>query len=96
VTRTTRDCRRYLVSGHVQGVFFRASAAREATRLGLVGWARNLADGRVEVLAAGHPDAIDELARWLRVGPPSARVDGVLAAAADLADCAALADFRTG
>ena len=69
---------RFLVAGKVQGVFFRASAREQALRLGLRGHARNLADGRVEVLAIGGTHAIDALAQWLECGPPSARVDGVV------------------
>ncbi|BDU15718.1 acylphosphatase [Lysobacter auxotrophicus] len=66
---------RFVVSGKVQGVFFRASTRDRAQALGLRGFARNLADGRVEVLVAGDEAAIDELAAWLREGPPQARVD---------------------
>ncbi|WP_206859852.1 acylphosphatase [Lysobacter changpingensis] len=66
---------RFVVSGKVQGVFFRASTRDRAQALGLRGFAKNLADGRVEVLAAGDDAAIDELAAWLREGPPMARVD---------------------
>ena len=68
---------RFLVSGHVQGVFFRASTRTRARELGLRGYAMNLADGRVEVVASGDDDALDQLAAWLRIGPSSARVDGV-------------------
>lgn len=68
---------RFLVSGKVQGVFFRASTREQAQRLGLRGHARNLPDGRVEVLAVGEADAVDALARWLQHGPPQARVDAV-------------------
>lgn len=68
---------RFLVSGKVQGVFFRASTREQAQRLGLGGHARNLPDGRVEVLAVGDAKAIDELATWLRQGPPQARVEAV-------------------
>lgn len=68
-------CRRFLIDGRVQGVFFRASTQREAQRLGLTGHALNLADGRVEVLACGTPDAIGELEAWLVQGPSGARVD---------------------
>lgn len=68
---------RFLVSGKVQGVFFRASTRDQAQRLGLRGHASNLADGRVEVLAAGDAEAIDALERWLRRGPPMARVASV-------------------
>ncbi|MFS8063581.1 MAG: acylphosphatase [Luteimonas sp.] len=68
---------RFIVSGKVQGVFFRASTREQARRHGLRGHARNLPDGRVEVLAVGADDAIEAIARWLRHGPPSARVDRV-------------------
>jgi acylphosphatase len=68
---------RFLVSGRVQGVFFRASTRNEAERLGLAGSASNLADGRVEVVASGTGDALSALERWLWQGPPSARVDDV-------------------
>lgn len=69
--------KRYLVSGRVQGVFFRASAKAEAERLGLHGYARNLADGRVEVLVAGEPEQLAAFAEWLRQGPPQAQVAAV-------------------
>lgn len=68
---------RFIVAGKVQGVFFRASTAREAARLGLRGHAINLADGRVEVLAVGPAPAVAELGRWLQRGPPAARVTRV-------------------
>jgi len=71
-------CRRYLVRGRVQGVFFRASARNEALRLGLTGFAKNLDDGRVEAVACGEPAALEEFQRWLQHGPPAARVDEVL------------------
>ena len=69
---------RFLVEGRVQGVFFRAGTREQALALGLAGYARNLADGRVEVLAAGDGHAIEALAQWLEDGPPRARVDAVL------------------
>lgn len=68
---------RCLVAGRVQGVGFRAATVAEARRLNLGGWVKNLADGRVEVVAAGAPDAVQALARWLWQGPPGARVDSV-------------------
>ncbi|MCQ4164518.1 acylphosphatase [Tahibacter harae] len=68
---------RFLVSGRVQGVFFRASTRTEALRLGLSGYARNLPDGRVEVHAQGDAAAIAALEQWLRKGPPMARVDSL-------------------
>jgi len=65
------------VAGRVQGVFFRANTREQAQRLGLTGYARNMADGRVQVLACGAPEAVARLKDWLRSGPPSARVTGV-------------------
>jgi acylphosphatase len=70
-------CALFLVSGRVQGVFFRASTRQQAERLGLAGHARNLDDGRVEVLAAGSDDALQALERWLHEGPPAAQVEQV-------------------
>lgn len=86
-------CRRYWVSGRVQGVWFRESTRREAVRLGLAGHALNLADGRVEVLACGPAQALDELAAWLEHGPPMAEVASVRA---ETADDAPPEGFRTG
>ena len=68
---------RYFVAGRVQGVFYRASAASEARRLGISGWAKNLPDGRVEVVASGSEEALSEFAEWLWQGPRSAIVDRV-------------------
>ena len=68
---------RFLVSGKVQGVCFRASTQEQASRLGLRGFVRNLRDGRVEVVAAGADEALNALAEWLWQGPPSSRVDAV-------------------
>jgi len=71
-------CAKFIVSGRVQGVFFRASTRAEAERLGLSGHARNLADGSVEVVASGDAVALRELEAWLQQGPPSARVQAVV------------------
>ncbi|MCL4781244.1 MAG: acylphosphatase [Gammaproteobacteria bacterium] len=89
-------CRRFLVSGKVQGVFFRASTARVAEQLQLRGWAKNLPDGRVDVLALGSLAAVERLAEWLRQGPPRARVDAVEMSELAADDHDTLADFRTG
>ena len=70
-------CRRCFVSGRVQGVFFRDSTQRIATRLGLRGWVRNRRDGRVEVLAAGEEAAIEQLQKWLQIGPDAAKVTNI-------------------
>ncbi|MES2670433.1 MAG: acylphosphatase [Pseudomonadota bacterium] len=67
----------FFVSGRVQGVAFRAHTRAQALTLDLRGHARNLADGRVEVLAVGDAEAVERLAAWLRHGPPSARVDAL-------------------
>ena len=66
---------RFLVGGKVQGVWFRASTRDRAIALGLRGYARNLSDGRVEVLAIGADDAVEGMAQWLHYGPSQARVD---------------------
>ena len=77
------DAARFLVRGKVQGVWFRASTRDEALRLALRGYASNLSNGDVEVLAVGDTDAIDRLAVWLQQGPPMARVDAVQRFATD-------------
>ncbi|HEU4928598.1 MAG TPA: acylphosphatase [Candidatus Krumholzibacteria bacterium] len=68
---------RALVSGRVQGVFFRDTTRRQAQSLGLSGWVRNLPDGRVEVCAIGPRAACESLLEFLRVGPPRASVSNV-------------------
>jgi acylphosphatase len=69
--------RRCFVAGRVQGVFYRASARARAEALGVTGHARNLPDGRVEVLACGNPDAVDALCAWLWQGSPASHVSAV-------------------
>lgn len=78
--------RRCIVSGRVQGVFFRAGTARRAAELGVRGHARNLPDGTVEVFAVGPEDAVAALCAWLHQGSPAARVDDVSVAPAALPD----------
>ncbi len=75
---------KFIVSGKVQGVCFRAGTCDQALRLHLNGYAKNLADGSVEVLACGETAAIDALERWLHVGPPLARVSSVQRLAIEL------------
>jgi acylphosphatase len=65
------------VEGKVQGVYFRASTAKKATSLGLLGWVRNLENGRVELLAQGTPEALEQLLLWCQKGPVLARVVNV-------------------
>lgn len=71
------QCRKFVVRGKVQGVFFRASTRDEARNLGITGHAINLPDGSVEILACGGAEALQELRAWLRCGPAMARVDGL-------------------
>lgn len=78
-------CRLFRVTGRVQGVFFRDSTRRVALDLGLTGYAKNMPDGSVEVLACGGRESLDRLAEWLRSGPPMASVTGVEAADTDVA-----------
>lgn len=79
-----------VVSGQVQGVGYRQSCRHRARHLGLVGWVRNLADGRVEFLCQGPPDAVDRLIDWAWTGPSAARVTSleseVVAGEPNLAD----------
>jgi acylphosphatase len=65
---------RITIAGRVQGVYFRASACREAQSLGLKGWVKNCADGSVELLAEGPRDKVDQLIAWCHRGPAGARV----------------------
>lgn len=65
------------VAGRVQGVWFRDACQREARRLGVAGWVRNLRDGRVEVAIEGAPDAVNALANWCQHGPPRAEVAAI-------------------
>jgi len=66
-----------IVSGRVQGVFFRSETQDEALRLGLTGWVRNLPDGRVEAVFEGEKDMVERLIEWCRHGPLGASVTKV-------------------
>ena len=72
-----REHRKFLISGRVQGVWYRAGTQQKARKLSLTGWARNLENGQVEVLAEGSPGALDALETWLWQGPPGALVERV-------------------
>lgn len=69
------ECRHFRVTGRVQGVFFRDSTRQVAQTLKLTGYARNMPDGSVEVLACGGRPSLDRLEQWLHSGPPHATVD---------------------
>ncbi|MBW0146086.1 acylphosphatase [Marinobacter arenosus] len=77
-----------LVSGLVQGVYYRASATTRATELGLTGYARNLSDGRVEIVAEGTQVQLERLKAWCCDGPPAARVDDI-----DVEEAAATGEY---
>lgn len=70
-------CMQFFVTGRVQGVWFRAGTKQEAERLGLLGFAKNLPDGRVEVIACGERDKLAALNEWLKHGPRGAKVEGL-------------------
>jgi acylphosphatase len=67
-------CTRVIVSGQVQGVFYRDTCRRLAAGYGVSGWVRNLPDGRVEALFEGPPEAVERMVAWTRQGPPHAAV----------------------
>ena len=69
--------RRVRVWGSVQGVFFRATCAREAALRGVAGWVRNLPDGSVEAVFEGDDEQLESMVEWCRRGPAGARVDEV-------------------
>jgi len=71
-------CVHGFVSGKVQGVWFRQSTNEQALKQGVTGWAKNLSDGRVEVLLCGEQQAVAKVQAWLREGPELARVDEVI------------------
>jgi acylphosphatase len=83
-------CRKYFVGGRVQGVFYRATAARYARELRITGYAKNLADGRVEVLACGSEAALEELLKRLWIGSSASKVISV-----EVADATPAGDLPT-
>ena len=68
---------RVRITGRVQGVFFRMETKKFADRLGVTGWVRNMADGRVEAVFQGDEDQITEMMAWCKNGPPLSRVENV-------------------
>lgn len=85
-------CRKFRVTGRVQGVFFRAGTQTTARDLGITGYAANKDDGSVEVLACGGVVELDNFAKWLKQGPPMAQVRSV---EVSLVDYQELEDFST-
>ncbi len=72
-----KQCYRVLISGVVQGVFFRENTWRQAQRYMLSGWVRNCVDGRVEVMLYGEAVAIKSMLKWLEIGPKLAKVTNI-------------------
>jgi acylphosphatase len=89
-------CRKALVAGRVQGVFYRATAAQRARELGIRGHANNLPDGRVEVLAYGEATIVDEFLKWLWTGSSASRVTAVDVQDLDPKTIRVPDGFRTG
>lgn len=89
-------CRRCFVSGRVQGVFYRATCVRKAQELGITGFARNLPDGRVEVLACGDAPVIEAFVKWLWVGSSASKVTAVDGADVDPASIQRTTSFTSG
>jgi acylphosphatase len=87
--------RRCLVSGRVQGVYYRASAQQRARAAGIAGHARNLEDGRVEVLAYGEERRVLEFIDWLWIGPSAAKVTQVTGEVIEFQPELRPEDFRT-
>jgi acylphosphatase len=88
--------RRCLVSGRVQGVYYRASAQQRARAAGIAGHAHNLDDGRVEVLAYGDEPQVLEFIDWLWIGPSAAKVTQVIVEVIEIHPAQLPPDFRTG
>jgi acylphosphatase len=89
-------CKRALVAGRVQGVFYRATAAQRARELGVRGYANNLPDGRVEVLACGEASTVDAFLKWLWTGSSASKVTAVQVEELDAAAVQLPEGFRTG
>jgi len=93
VENTKKICLRSIVSGSVQGVFYRATTQRKARELGVTGWARNCSDGTVEVLACGDEAAVQRLLDGLWQGSAQSSVDDITSV---IIDYQPLLGFETG
>ena len=71
-------CLHVMISGHVQGVFFRRHAYEQAQTFNVTGWIKNLPDGRVEALICGEPESVELMREWIKHGPPAAKVTNVV------------------
>lgn len=70
-------CIHCVVSGLVQGVFYRSNTEKEANKLGLTGWVKNLSNGDVEAVINGDEEKVDAMLEWMYQGPTMARVDNI-------------------
>ena len=74
----SKKCVSCIVKGHVQGVFYRANTEKQAKKIGITGWVKNLPNGDVEALLCGTESQIEELVSWMKMGPENSRVDEVI------------------
>ena len=89
-------CKKCLVAGRVQGVFYRGTAARRAQELAISGYARNLPDGRVEVLACGDEEVVESFVKWLWTGSSASKVTAVDVTDVSLDSVQLTGTFQTG
>lgn len=87
--------KKVIVSGRVQGVFYRATTRAQARSLGLKGYAKNLTDGSVEVLVIGEAEAVNKLTQWLWIGSRACKVRNVTHVEAEDIDIASYSDFTS-
>ena len=73
----TKSCVHVIISGRVQGVWFRANTKNKAEQLGVTGWVRNTPDGKVEAVFEGEEKLVQEMIDWCQHGPPQAKVNGL-------------------
>ena len=72
------QCKKVLISGKVQGVFFRMETRKAAEKIGVTGYVKNRSDGSVEAVFQGTPDQVAQMEKWCHTGPPASRVDQVV------------------
>lgn len=73
----TKQCLHIIVTGLVQGVYFRANTQNKANSLGVTGWVKNLVDGRVEIMIEGEKKLVDQMLDWCKQGPPRSKVENI-------------------
>ncbi len=78
LTKSKLVTHKAIVTGKVQGVYYRATTKEQALAMGLTGYAKNLSDGSVEVMVHGHQEKVEQLVTWLWQGPPMSKVTSVV------------------